>query len=154
MEKLPSEEWKDLQGPALLVWNDKGFTKEDFQGIQKVGLGSKREKEDSIGQFGIGFNVVYHLTDCPSFFTNGNTLCVLDPHCRYVPGAKYHRPGRRYNADSKFWKKWADLNSPYLRHDFKGCPQEIKTEGSTLFRFPLRHNETLLKLSKLVSGKT
>ena len=50
----------------------------------------------AIGQYGIGFNVVYHLTDCPSFITNGNTFCVLDPHIRYVPGASERRPGRMY----------------------------------------------------------
>ena len=65
-KKVLSSDWKDLQGPALLVWNDKGFTEEDLIGIQKLGLGSKRTNAESIGQYGIGFNAVYHLTDCPS----------------------------------------------------------------------------------------
>lgn len=108
MKALPSDEWKDLQGPALLVWNDSIFREEDLQGIQKLGLGNKRSESDTIGMYGIGFNVVYHLTDCPSFIStekDGNsTLCVLDPHCRYIPGAKKLKPGRRFNnLDHKFW---------------------------------------------------
>ena len=83
-QKVPFINAVDLQGPALLVWNDSGFTENDLSGIQKLGLGSKRSDAESIGQYGIGFNVVYHITDCPSFFTNGNTLCVFDPQCRYV----------------------------------------------------------------------
>ena len=59
-ERLPSEEWKELQGPSLLVWNNMNFSDNDLQGIQKLGLGSKRDDLESIGQFGIGFNIVYH----------------------------------------------------------------------------------------------
>ena len=82
-----SDEWRALQGPALLVWNDSTFSEKDLEGIQSLGLGSKRSESESIGQYGIGFNVVYHLTDCPSFITGGETLCIFDPHCHYVPGA-------------------------------------------------------------------
>ena len=147
--KLPSEKWEDLQGPALLVWNDMGFSSDDLKGIQKLGLGSKRSKSEAIGQYGIGFNVVYHLTDCPSFITNGNIFCVLDPHLRYVPGGTELKPGRMYeNLDKVFWENWSDLKAPYLQEKFPGCPQEIVTSGS-LFRFPLRHKLELVKQSML-----
>ena len=33
-ESLPSDNWKDLQGPALLVWNDSVFSEGDLRGIQ------------------------------------------------------------------------------------------------------------------------
>ena len=136
-ERVPSENWKDLQGPAFLVWNDKGFSEEDFRGIQRLGLGSKRSKADSIGQFGIGFNAVYRLTDCPSFFTNGDTLCVFDPQFCYVPGASEVKPGKRWNGiGEKFWGNWSDLKSTYLQ-DGLNCLDEISSEG-TLFRLPLR----------------
>ena len=146
-ESLPSPEWKDLQGPALLVWNDSVFSEENLEGIQRLGLGNKRTDAESIGMYGIGFNVVYHLTDCPSFISNGTTLCVLDPHCRYVPGADEQQPGRRYdNLDSRFWNKWADLKTAYLRDGT--WPDELK-RGS-LFRFPLRSTTDLVKNSQLV----
>ena len=147
--KLPSSNWKDLQGPSLLVWNDSVFSESDLKGIQQLGLGSKRSDAETIGQYGIGFNVVYHITDCPSFLTNGSTLCVLDPHCRYVPGANALKPGRRYdNLDEKFWLNWADLKSAYLRENIPGCPAEMK--GGSLFRFPLRCTTELMKQSELV----
>ena len=152
-EKVLSDEWKDLQGPALLVWNDKGFTEDDMRGIQKLGLGSKRSKAESIGQYGIGFNVVYHLTDCPSFFTNGKTLCVLDPHCRYMPGASETKPGRRLDhVDENFWSNYSDLKTAYLRGDLSDCPNEI-AQGGTLFRFPLRSTEDLVKKSELIEER-
>ena len=150
--KVPHDNWKDLQGPALFVWNDSGFSDQDFSGIQKLGLGSKRSDAESIGQFGIGFNVVYNLTDCPSFLTNCNTLCVLDPHCRYVPGATTLSPGRRYDGiDQKFWDRWCDLKSTYLldEEDLDKYPKEIHAKG-TLFRFPLRHTKELVEKSQLV----
>ena len=34
--------WKHLQGPALLVYNDRPFSEDDLLGIQNLGLGSKR----------------------------------------------------------------------------------------------------------------
>ena len=148
-KKLPSSNWKDLQGPSLLVWNDSVFNESDLKGIQQLGLGSKRSDAETIGQYGIGFNVVYHLTDCPSFLTNGDTLCVLDPHCRYVPGASALTPGRRYDKlDEKFWLNWADLQSAYLQESIPGCPAEMK--GGSLFRFPLRCTSELMKQSELV----
>ena len=40
-DRILSERWAELQGPALLVWNDRDFTDKDLEGIQKLGLGSK-----------------------------------------------------------------------------------------------------------------
>ena len=148
-ERVISEEWKDLQGPALLVWNDSIFSEKDIQGIQQLGLGSKRSDSDSIGQYGIGFNVVYHVTDCPSFVSKGETLCILDPHCRYVPKADHKKPGRRFEKlNSGFWDDFSDLKSAYLQDDLPEYPKEIVNKGS-LFRFPLRHTYQLMKKSKI-----
>ena len=138
-KRVPSEKWgKELQGPALLVWNDKEFSDADLEGIQKLGLGSKRNDDESIGQFGIGFNVVYHLTDCPSFITRGNTLCVFDPHCKYVPEADYSCPGRRYNIDDIFLEGMSDLQSSFLRVSSSNIHLPDNLTTGTLFRFPLR----------------
>ena len=148
-KSLPSDEWKDLQGPALLVWNDSVFSEQDLKGIQQLGLGNKRADAESIGMYGIGFNVVYHLTDCPSFISNGSTLCVLDPHCRYIPGADALQPGRRYdNLDEKFWSNWADLKPAYLRDE--NWPEELKK--GTLFRFPLRSTQEIVNNSAIVGN--
>ena len=145
-DHIISEEWADLQGPALLVWNDSVFTEKDLEGIQSLGLGSKRSDSETIGQYGIGFNAVYHLTDCPSFVTGGNTLCVLDPHMRYVPEATDRYPGAMYeNLDDKFWDTYDGMKSAYLRDSLS---KELL--GGSLFRFPLRHTPNLARSSEIV----
>ena len=148
-ESVLSDNWQKLQGPALLVWNDSIFSEKDLEGIQELGLGSKRSEAESIGQYGIGFNSVYHLTDCPSFITSGDTLCVMDPHCTYVPGAEPLNPGRRFdNLKSGFWDEFKDMKSAYLQSKVDHMPGELL--GGSLFRFPLRSTYNLLKLSKIV----
>ena len=148
-EHVLSEEWKNLHGPALLVWNDSEFSVKDLKGIQELGLGSKRSDAETIGQYGIGFNAVYHLTDCPSFVTGGDTLCILDPHCRYVPEASVKYPGRMFrDLDESFWKAFDDLESIYLRDGLSNRPEEL-LKGS-LFRFPLRHSLEIAKQSDIV----
>ena len=146
-KRMISTEWEDLQGPALLVWNDSGMSDEDLKGIQKLGIGGKHfSDEDTIGQYGIGFNVVYHLTDCPSFLTkNGSKFCVLDPHCRYVPCADERRPGRLFDGiDEQFWSGFSDMKTTYL------CDSDEYFKSGTLFRFPLRHNNKLVTKSELI----
>ena len=139
-ERVLSEEWSKLQGPALLVWNDSIFSEKDLEGIQELGLGSKRAEADSIGQYGIGFNVVYHITDCPSFISNDEIMCIMDPHCQYAPGAsELHGPGARYdNVNDGFWQNFPDLQSAYLRTGLSN--RNILDKGS-LFRFPIRHDK-------------
>jgi sacsin len=64
-------------------------------------FGSKLYDRTKTGQFGVGFNAVYHLTDVPSFITrgpdisSGGTFCVFDPHCWHVPIATTDSPGTK-----------------------------------------------------------
>lgn len=149
-DSILSDNWADLQGPALLVWNDSEFSEADLKGIQKLGVGSKYSNEESIGQFGIGFNVVYHLTDCPSFVSGGETMCVLDPHCRYVEGATVEKPGMRYDrlTENSFWEKFPDMKSAFLQEEIPNAPD--LSRGS-LFRFPLRCTDKLVTESKIIN---
>ena len=147
-KKVPSNEWKKLQGPALLVWNDSTFSVRDIEGIQTLGLGSKRSDAETIGQYGIGFNVVYHLTDCPSFITN-NALYVFDPHCRYVPQAEPHNPGCKYDLDKGFLENFGDLKSPYL-YTSLNCNENF--HSGSLFCFPLRHTHQLVRESEIAAS--
>ena len=148
-EKVASEEWKQLQGPAILIWNNSTFSKKDLSGIQRIGLGSKRDDADKIGQYGIGFNVVYHFTDCPSFITN-NKLFIFDPHYRYIADDKRKKPGRMYKDLNRLWSRFPDMKSPYLQNDLDEFPREMKMSGS-LFRFPLR-TEDMAKQSEITQN--
>ena len=132
---LLSPEWEDLQGPALLVWNDREFSDQDLKGIQDIGLGSKDSSVESIGQYGIGFNVVYHLTDCPSFITR-DRLYILDPYGRYVKSKDTKKPGCSYKVTEKFFNHHYTLKSAYLYSDVLDLQDDI--HSGTLFRFPLK----------------
>ena len=124
---------EEIQGPALCVYNDQHFKEEDLKGIQNLGIGSKSDDPEKTGQYGVGFNAVYHLTDCPSFLSNGDTLCLLDPHCRYAPDATLQSPGEMFRpVDAEFKEDFEDAISGYLGQYF-----ELK--GSTMFRLPLRN---------------
>ena len=145
-DKVISEEWKQLQGPALLFWNDSIFSEDDLIGIQKIGLGNKRGNADKIGQYGIGFNVVYHYTDCPSFITN-DRLCVLDPHRRYIARERM-KPGKMYRDLEKLWEMFPPMKSAFLQNDINNFPVDIK--GGSLFRLPLRLTREDAEQSKIV----
>lgn len=81
------------QGPALLVYNDKGesracrdcpmliaasvFSEKDFEGLKRVGRGSKRDDPEAIGKFGRGSQTMYHWTDVPMILS-GENLAILE----------------------------------------------------------------------------
>ena len=134
-ERVFDDIWKPLQGPALCVYNDKPFSKSDLEGIQRLGEGSKSTDPNKTGQYGVGFNCVYHLTDAPSFLTRsqdrGETLCVFDPHAKYVPGASVEEPGRRYDEVAELRQIFTDVFPCYLE-------EQYDLSNATMFRFPLR----------------
>ena len=139
------DSWKPLQGPELCVYNNKPFTEADIEGIQNLGEGSKGDDPNKTGQYGVGFNAVYHLTDVPSFTSSGedigDVLCVFDPLCKYVPKADPQEPGRMYRKTKKLKVLFPDVFSCYIEDHFP-------TQNSTMFRFPLRTRE-MAKDSKI-----
>ena len=147
-EKVFEDCWKPLQGPALCVYNNKPFTNADIEGIQNLGEGSKGEDPNKTGQYGVGFNAVYHLTDVPSFMSQGeeigDVLCVFDPHCKYVPGATPLKPGSRFTDTATLRKKFPDVFPCYLLDHFK-------IDNATMFRFPLR-TKNMARESKITSN--
>ncbi|KAK4315041.1 hypothetical protein Pmani_013712 [Petrolisthes manimaculis] len=136
-DTLFDKKYAPLQGPSLSVYNNKGFTANDLKSIQDLGNSTKKEDPTSTGQYGIGFNAVYHLTDAPSFLTKGpdvpegSTICMFDPHCRYDPSATVEAPGVRFTNLDELRKDHPDSFMGYLETKF------LQTEG-TVFRLPLR----------------
>lgn len=139
----------DTQGPSLVVYNNSCFSKSDIEGISKLGEGSKRLDPMTTGQFGIGFNAVYHITDVPSFLTigetvpNGGALVMFDPHCDYVPLATPQNPGMMIEDIQCIQKNFPDMYQAYLT-------EEISRSTGTWFRFPLR-TTAMAKKSKIKS---
>ena len=133
--RIFDDSWAPLQGPALCVYNDRPFSARDIEAIQQLGEGSKSLDPNKTGQYGVGFNCVYHLTDAPSFLTCGSdvgeTLCVFDPHAKYVPGATSDEPGRRFDDVTHVRRVFSDVFPCYLENLFP-------IKDATMFRFPLR----------------
>jgi len=146
VERVFDPAWKSMQGPALCIYNDRVFTETDLDAIQRLGEGRKGTDPNSTGQYGVGFNCVYHLTDVPSFLTGGpdpgGSLCIFDPHARYVPGATYDEPGRRFAEIHRLRKIFTDVFSCYL----EDCGFDLA--NGTMFRLPLR-NRTMAEHSEL-----
>ena len=153
-EKVFKDSWKQLQGPALCVYNNRPFTNADIKGIQSLGEGSKGDDINKTGQYGVGFNAVYHLTDVPSFVSRGgetgDVLCMFDPHCKYVPNANEKEPGRMFKDVKKLREKFPDVFPCYLEEHFP-------MKNATMFRFPLR-SKKMAEESKIsctpVTGET
>ncbi|XP_049341092.1 sacsin-like, partial [Astyanax mexicanus] len=129
-EKVFGEKWKMLQGPALCVYNNKTFSDEDLIGIQQLGEGGKHGTFGRTGKYGLGFNSVYQLTDCPSILTGDKYLCISDPNLQYVEGGRKKR-GCRYSMDEKFKDSFNDVYRTFL-------PDKFVLQAGTMFRLPLR----------------
>ena len=145
------DEWKKLQKvPALCIFNNKPFTEDDIEGICKLGRGGKGDTIDTIGRFGIGFNVAYHLTDCPMFVSfdgsgNPTNFCVFDPLRLYCVERHTSAPGRKWVNKDGYFDQFRDQFSPFLLDLFDSmralrptCFKDI-SQGFTVFRFPLVH---------------
>ena len=146
-EKVLSDEWKKLQGPALIVANNGKFTNNDLEAIQKLGEGNKSRDRLKTGRYGVGFNAVYNITDCPSLHVQLQDkayLCIFDPHLHYNIGGTTEKPGRR--IDSDVIKK--DYGDMYEAHLLTG-----NNMPNTLFRLPLRTKQMAEK-SKISNKET
>lgn len=71
----------DVCDDALYVYNDGNFRAIDFERMQNLSWGNKREEEGTIGAFGLGFISVYQVTDSPELFSSGL-------HWRFVPNGR------------------------------------------------------------------
>lgn len=120
--------------PALLVFNNKPFSNQDIEGIQKIGESGKWVSVGKTGRFGLGFNACYNITDVPYFFTNG-VLYFFDPHYKSVQGATLERPGHRFSAEELVKGEWPLLDA------FSLFINETEEFNGTVFRLPFRSDQ-------------
>lgn len=93
----------DVCEDALYVYNDGVFRDIDFERMEKVSWGNKREEEGTTGAFGLGFISVYQVTDSPEIISSGR-------HWRFVPnGAENERirETQLKTKETKFRLPWA-----------------------------------------------
>ena len=79
----------DVCDDALYVYNDGVFRDIDFERMEKVSWGNKREEEGTTGAFGLGFISVYQVTDSPEIFSSGR-------HWQFVPNGQEDERIREY----------------------------------------------------------
>ncbi len=144
--QIPGQQkWDTIAAPSLCIYNDKPFTKADIEGIQNLGEGSKGQDPLKTGQYGVGFNCVYHVTDTPLLVSEGpeigKVLCALDPHHMYVPGATANSPGQMFERMDDLAATCPGILDAFL-------VKEFPLQNSTMFRFPLR-TESQAKESKI-----
>uniref|UniRef100_A0A673H7M1 Sacsin-like n=1 Tax=Sinocyclocheilus rhinocerous TaxID=307959 RepID=A0A673H7M1_9TELE len=130
-EKIFGEKWELVQGPALCVYNNRTFSDADVKGIQQLGEGGKHGTLGRTGKYGLGFNSVYHLTDCPSILTGNKWLCISDPNLKYMEGVTKQSPGRMFLMEDNFKKSFEDVYHTFL-------PEMFDLNSGTMFRLPLR----------------
>ena len=161
------ENWKKLQhAPALCVFNNRKFTDKDIQGISKLGEGGKEQSQEKIGRFGIGFNVAYHLTDCPSFISYAEggqpeNFCMFDPTCKFVPRSSKRNPGRRWRVTERHCLEFPEQFEPYLLRDLPQlsklapkCLENINEKGFVVFRLPLTRQAPFQRTSTIRTIKS
>ncbi|GJJ71849.1 sacsin [Entomortierella parvispora] len=138
-QSILSPEMAACQGPALIIYNDAEFTKDDFRALCKLGVGNKRDDTTKIGRHGLGFNSAYHFTDVPSV-VSGTHIGFFDPHRAYLPKSRTSKGlvaegGVRVDFRKLKGPTYADQMAPYK--GLFGCDMESHFKG-TIFRFPLR----------------
>ncbi|XP_078142005.1 sacsin-like isoform X1 [Centroberyx gerrardi] len=131
-QKTFGKKWNQLQGPALCVYNNKVFSDADLTGIQQLGEGGKHNSPGKTGKYGVGFNSVYHLTDCPSILTGDKLLCISDPNQKYIESySDKPSAGCGYKLAKVFKEMYNDVYKSFL-------PDEFPLKEGTMFRLPLR----------------
>ena len=165
--------WKSLQHtPALCVIINKKYTAIDIEGLANIG---ERDKPaELVSSLGIGFNVAYHVTDCPSLVVYAQSgapecLCIFDPTRSFVPHATKWSSGRKWNfRDEDQYSEFTDQFQPYLKGDIQrlsqcvpNCLVDFEKYGYVVFRLPLTRSSTelnklhqSLSANKLTSGHT
>lgn len=134
-DKLPDPRMARLQGPALLVTNDKLFTEADFAAIRSIGESSKSEQGPKTGRFGLGFNTVYNVSDYPSFIS-GRWAISFDPH-RETVADESEPAGKRWPL-ADLWGDAADWLGTFKA---AGLTDLEEDHPGTIFRLPARTPE-------------
>ncbi|XP_055959223.1 sacsin [Patella vulgata] len=135
--------WKEnpiqfaMKEPALCVYNDGIFTKEDWDGIAAIQCSGKENEPLKVGRFGLGFKSVFHITDTP-LILSGNKLMIINPTAN-VYDVVITKKLRKIDEKSK--KEMLKLMSGI----FGFSPEVFHLQdgfNGTIFWFPLRTVES------------
>ncbi|GAM24886.1 hypothetical protein SAMD00019534_080610 [Acytostelium subglobosum LB1] len=128
-----------LQGPSLSIVNNSLFKEKDWKGISKIGTGSKQKDVNSVGKFGVGFNSVYHITDCPAI-VSGDRVYFPDVLGQFFPMSEAGTNG--YFIDYESLTRCDDQFAPFQA---LGCQKGAKSHNGTIIRLALRGSSGKIK---------
>ncbi|KAM9962095.1 hypothetical protein ACTFIR_004979 [Dictyostelium discoideum] len=127
----------ELLGPSILIYNNATFQEHDWEGICQISQGSKKENLKSVGNFGLGWNSVYHITDNPIVYS-GNNVWFSDPNERMGGGLFFD-----LNEDDDY-KKCLSFLEPFIQFKESNCNPNQYFNG-TIIRLPLRIHSSEIK---------
>ncbi|KAM9962091.1 hypothetical protein ACTFIR_004975 [Dictyostelium discoideum] len=120
----------ELLGPSILIYNNATFQEQDWEGICEINQGSKKENLKSVGNFGLGWNSVYHITDNPIVYS-GNNVWFADPNERIGGGLFFDL------NDEDDYNKCVSFLEPFIQFKESNCNPNQYFNG-TIIRLPLR----------------
>ncbi|OWF40809.1 Sacsin [Mizuhopecten yessoensis] len=134
--------------PALCVYNNAMFDKDDWKYIKTIYRSGKREDALKIGRFGLGFKSVFHMTDNPVIIS-GDKLLIIDPFrtknklgndCHTLKFKKLQKTVQK----KRHYKQAVVAMETLYGHC--GFTKESLKDGyhGTLFWFPLRRSASKL----------
>ncbi len=102
----------DVCDDALYVYNDGVFRDIDFERMEKLSWGNKREEEGTTGAFGLGFISVYQITDAPEIFSS-------DLHWQFNPNG---------HEDERILERSVETKATKFRLPWSFDESEIRVE--------------------------
>ncbi|KAM9991238.1 hypothetical protein ACTFIZ_004636 [Dictyostelium cf. discoideum] len=124
------ESSKELLGPSILIYNNATFQEQDWEGICQISQGSKKENLKSVGNFGLGWNSVYHITDNPIVYS-GDNVWLSDPNERFGGGLFFDL------NDEDDYRSCFSFLKPFIQFKESNCNPKEYFNG-TIIRLPLR----------------
>ncbi|MEJ2747871.1 MAG: hypothetical protein P8183_08170 [Anaerolineae bacterium] len=102
----------NITDEALIVANDGVFRPVDFERLQNIASGGKRDEIGTTGAFGLGFIAVYQVTDRPEIFSNNRHWII----CPDMPPEQRIQERQVKTEGTQFRLPWAfDESSPVRR---------------------------------------
>lgn len=93
----------DITDEALIVSNDGRFRPVDFERLQNIAGGGKRDETGVTGAFGLGFLAVYQITDAPEILSSGRHWFIHPD----APSEQRIKEQRVETSGTRFRLPWA-----------------------------------------------
>lgn len=129
---IPNAKHELLRNPALVVYNNGGFTAKNERGIQRIADNNKEADKSKIGKFGLGMKSIFHL--CDMFFYAVNTSEAKNEDERVPYHLETINPWET-DIDERH-SDWIDFSEEDKVLFEKALPVDMRTEQGFLLWIP------------------